>query len=208
MKNFIDTHTDKDGKLDYDYYISPDIEILIFGYSSGRSMIFIRKPEGYWIETTGKSGSSSGIKKTYTGENVFEEYSSGFRLWTMGDEGFYAEGTFNFSIIKKRVFKLTEDCSYRALPNRLIVSKIFKFGTDNIIITAREEFIRDYITHMWVGNSATGLRKQVITDHVSYRDGGTTYITTKEGLLFWPSPFPSKKAADSTWKILEEEIVS
>ena len=200
MKRFTDTHVEKDGTLrKYSYFKSEVTEVIIFDYCSGQSVIFIRKnkPDSLWIETTASMGSSSGAKQAYSGQNVFEEYIQDFKVWVDRDEGFCQYATFDFGVLRKGSYPLI-NVEYMPLPDRLLASRVYYTGTEYIVI-ARQEFIRDYKTHIWIGDLARGMRRQEIKEELRYRDGGTTFITTDEGVLFWPSSFKSKASINSTW---------
>ena len=210
LKKFSEGYMEDGVLCEHRYFTSEKKDIVLFRYKSGRQVLFIKEHRvGVWMEMKGSVGhseSSGGktVKFKYTGVDITT--NSEFIMYIVGDKGIYIENTFSFDNVEELAFsKLNIDEEYIALPNKLGLVSMYSAGNE-LVVVAYEEYITDYVTHLWIGRVGD-MRKQVITDERRYRDGGTTYLTTEEGEVYWPSHWEDKGKVPSFTKKDGEVIV-
>ena len=84
------------------------------------------------------------------------------------------------------------------LPNTRRVEYVYRLGDGRIVlVTASEHHFSYESFRLYIGNGVN-MREIPVQRVERYRDGGTTFIHTREGVFFSPSPF-ADQSLSPTW---------
>ena len=202
MKTFEQLHGDRP----YKHYLGNDFELIIFDdYKWGSPAVLIKylkrrgnNFENAFVELYGSSGSSSGNKKTYSLNNVWEEYIQKVQIWTLDDKAFVTRGSLDFEILDEIEKRNISQSSVLEIPYRRVIRFMYQFKeSGDFIVVDKDEFHHNLKSKLYIGNNITGYEELEVLSDEMYRDGGTTNIETPKGLLYRPTPF--RKELVATW---------
>lgn len=186
------------------FYSGKDFELIVFSdYRYGKPSVLLKykqynKFNGVFVELYGGHSSSSGDKSTYSLNNVWEEYGQKVNIWTMSGKAFVSVGSTNFEILEEFSEFAIGRSEVLQLPNRRIMKFFYKFkDTNDYLIVDADELHHNLDSRMYIGNNVNGYEEIDILVTESYRDGGTTNVTTSLGDLYVPTRF--KKDLVATW---------
>ncbi len=178
------------------FYSGEDFELIVFDdYKHGEPAVLLKYKEhdrfnGAFVELYGSSGSSSGTKKTFSLNNVWEQYIQKVNIWLVDDKAFVTRGSLSFEILTKFDRHTFGDTPVLELPHRRVARFFYKFkDSDNYILVDRDELHHALPSKVYLGNNISGYGELEVISDKMYRDGGTTYIKTPKGTLYHPTSF-------------------
>jgi hypothetical protein len=195
-------------------------ELAFFEYEWGKSQIFLRYPHtDFFIEMTGGTGSSWGNMTSTGGRNYTEEEISEtkdkkamfelFKHDTHAMLSFSGFVSFNFLTKVKDTAILAEVFSRKFLPLPDKRQIVYAYVTsDNKYIIQDRPVTNGIPSRTWFGSITEGLKLAQIENHVTYRDGGTTYfdmiidgVTHK---FYSPTPFNQELKATLDGNVIKK----
>ena len=180
-------------------------EIIVLPYNHGHPVMFMRNlPAGKFFEVVGSGVSSCGKDKSWSFQNVYsvhENLDKFFKLYSDGSMGFLrASMEHEFMLAKELTPTDLSYIDYTPVPENRIFEYVLENPQKDIVITVdRPEIHWGYDTfrlHFFT-DKMMACRPIEVVNVERFRDGGTTNVITKEGVLHCPTPWAKDK--NPTW---------
>lgn len=188
----------------YTRYTSEDTDIIKFDYQYGKTGMFIKyKDDKTFLPCIGNSGSFTSdrlgdgtIKERFqtSPTNVLaeREYKRDLKIFASKGKCTVVTGSLYFDLDLVENSSSIKDLEFIDLP---IIREVKHINLDRstgmYYILANVKYNSTYDTHTLIlfdPITNTKVDKE-ITDFVRYRDGGTTFVTFGEDVLYYPTPF-------------------